>query len=296
MVFSIFNKFLNLEKIIDAKVENKIADTVKNQLAENITLNTGNSKQFVLITQNIKNIVGYDLQEDAAIGLQNGNKHQQLFAQDLQKLLNNNNISLENIKEKTQAPEFILAMTDAAKASYIESNEEKRQTLANLVYKKITVNDDFESLVLSQAIKVIGTLSEEQLKCLALIFLLHSKYIINNIKVDDLNDFSGKYITPLIDIHEESWELIGMGMYSSGCATTFTWALVASNFFPKIDNNNNENYPADDLLRSKIDNYETLRKLFQIRAFGHACLTPVGKYIAHSYLYTKTGLIIDWKK
>lgn len=289
-MFSFFKNLFHTDKLVEVNSEVKVADEVNTQL----TINK-DTQQNTLININVGTLVGYNYNEDILLGLENANKNSKLLGEEVKKLLNSNNISLEDVKGKIQNPEFLLAITEVAKASYIESNEEKRQTLANLVYKKITSNENFESIILSQAIKVIGTLSEEQLKCLALIFLLRSQYIINNIKVEELNDFFEKYIMPLININEELLSIVGMGIYSSGCAITFTWGSSAADFFPKIEYDNPTNYPADDLLRSKINNYETLREMWQISAIQAAHLTPVGKCIAHSYLYAKTGIIIDWK-
>lgn len=292
MVFSIFNKLFNIEKIIDAKVENKIADTVKNQIAEQFTVNTDNSKQLVLINQNTTNLVGYDFQQALAIGLQNGNKNSQLLGQELQQKLQSNKISQEVIETRLQDPDFLVSITDASKAGYTESNIEKRKILADLLFNKITNHSDLENLILSQSIKAITSLTEEHLKCLSIILILRSEYIKKSLKDDELNDFFNKFILPLTDLNSNKVGSIGMGLYTAGCATTFSFGSRAYGFFPHDEQNYDEKFQTE-LIKSKINKFDELIKIWTPSSINCAQLTAIGNCIGQKYLELKTGLVID---
>lgn len=292
MVFSVFKNLINIDKLIEAKV----ADTVKNQVAEQLTVNTDNSKQLVLINQNINNLVGADFQHALAIGLQNGNQNLQLLSQEFQKISNANSLPQELIETKLQDPENIVAIIDASKASYTETNIEKRKILADLLFNKINTEDDFENLVLSQAIKTMTSLTEEHLKLISLIFLLYSGYILKFVLDDELNNFFNKFILPLINIDTNKVELIGMGLYTAGCATAFSWGSKAFQFFPRKENQSYDEKRLTEAIKSKIDKYDELAKIWEPSPIQAAHLTAVGKCIGQKYLELKTGIVIDWEK
>lgn len=258
MLFNIFGSLFKGELKNNINTEFKAADEINNNL---MTYNDKSSKIYNALTINIANLVGCTPEQSISDGLLIGNNNQQLLGLDVQNLLKVNNISQETVDKQLRNPELLVAITDASKIGYKESNINKRKILADLIYNKIAVNDEFESLILSQSIKAIEFLTENQLKILALIFLLHSTYFkkLQFTNWNELNIYFNETIIHLIDINLDSAKNECMNLFTSGCLITFTFGTSADSFFNPII----ANFIKKPLERDKIDSLNLSQIVFQ---------------------------------
>lgn len=210
---------INAKTDINAKAQ--LANSVHNQLG-------GTTNYENKYTINILNNINLDNSVKTAIA--GANQNSLITDQLLQKLLNNKNIPTEQIQKELENPEKCITIANANRIACLINNLSLQQSLAQLICKKLIAQDDFESLNLTQAIKAMEYLTENQLKILSLFYLLQSDFF-NNLNVaswQELQNIFQKIIHPLIDINSKHLRLEYENLFANGCLTTCLLNLFKS--------------------------------------------------------------------
>ncbi|MCH7492026.1 hypothetical protein IID19_00330, partial [Patescibacteria group bacterium] len=157
---------------------------------------------------------------------------------------------------------------EAGKLSGLEKSKEKRGYLAKLVIERIKNQgqEDLKNVIFSDAIKITGSLTLNQLKIIALIYNLTQTKYTKIRSLDDFKDYITKYINPLLSFKGTNAEFThlvscGVAMYNQ----FGQWSLIElfkksySFFFLKPFNKNEvEKYLANpsikEIIKQKSEN------------------------------------------
>ena len=248
----------NINAKADIKAEAKIADNINNHTQIGGTTNN-NDYSSVQIFNKIDVIQNYNFQANIQQAINTANENQLKTAEAIKVVAQKENITPEQLMKKISNPENCVAMLEANRLACLIDNEMNRQTLAGLICRKITSNDDFESLIYSKAIKVMEYLTENQLKILSLLNLVQSDFM-NEIKVANWQEFReiyNQYFLPLTDIDSKHLKLEYDNLFANGCLST---SLM--NFFPRrqfftpiIRNFISEIIPKEKVEEIKLEDY-----------------------------------------
>lgn len=222
---------LNLNAKADIKAEAKVADNIINH--NQLGGTTNNNYSSVQIFNKIDVIQNYSFENLIQQAITSANENQLKIAEAVRAIAQRENITLEQLMDKISNPENCVAMLEANKLACLVDNEMNRQTLASLICKKITTNDNFESLIYSRAIKVMEYLTENQLKILSLLNLVQSDFM-NEIKVINWQEFSNMYkqnFFPLTDINSNHLKSEYYNLFANGCLSTSLMNIFPRRYF-----------------------------------------------------------------
>lgn len=218
----------NINARADFKAEAKFAENINNNAQFGGTSN--NDYSSVQIFNKINVIQNCSFQTSIQQAISTANENQSKTAEAIKVVAQKENITPEQLMNKISNPENCIAILEANRLACLIDNEMNRQTLAGLICKKISTNDDFESLIYSKAIKVMEYLTENQLKILSLLNLVQSGFMAE-IKAKNWQEFKeiyNKYFLPLTDIRSNHLKSEYDNLFANGCLST---SLM--NFFPR---------------------------------------------------------------
>lgn len=279
---------------ISTKAEIKASDNMHNQFGGTTTYNNNDNSQQILQQNFIINVLpGTNVDEAIKKALSYGNKNAKEVGIEVEKLLAENNISEEKVKERLSNPEVLSTIAKANEVAYTTNDDENKKTLSDLIYSKIVATDDEYSNALSQAIALMKNLTNNHLKIVAFIYLLQSKYLKYNTNTKNFIEFYDKYVANLINIPNKKLSDLGSAVLGNGLAVayTFGWNVVSflpKNFYDALDGRYIDNID----IKSKIS---TLDATCNHLGISSSFLTPVGKCIGYSYLKDILGLDVIYE-
>lgn len=278
---------INNEINTEIKGELKVSDNIHNQIGGNTTYNNDNSQQ--ILQQNFVIALLPNMNVDEAIkkALAVGNENANLVGIDVQKLLTDNNISQEQINEKLSNPEMLYTIAKANEIAYKTTDTDKRKILSDLVFKKIREDIDSEdSNILSLAIQEMDILNINHIKALAFLHIMKSNFL-KNYTVDALKEFDKIIIVNLLDFKKSNAKNVGKFLSSTRTISDAHLGWGINSYLPQImESINNDTQAISKDFIHLSQNWEEL-------GFTGTYITPVGKYIAKSYLFNNFGLLVE---
>lgn len=278
-------------------VNAKVADEVNLNNHLGCTNNNFDNSRTHIAQQNFNNTVLLSINYPEAINkaLSIGNQNAASVGNDLQKLLEANHISKDFIQEKLYDPEIVATLAEANKIAYKTNNCDKRKILSDLIYKKITSNEDEVSNTLSLCIRAMENLTRDHLKAIAFLYLFHSNYVKNKVPYREFKNFHNKYIAPLIDFPTNKISAIGITIISNGAAVTYTFGTVLHSYISSafFENGNNFRRDVNPDIRVLISH---LSFIWNELGTSSASLTPLGECLGKIYLDNILGLNIEIDK
>lgn len=282
---------MNNEANVD--INTKFADNIENKTQVACTNNVDNSKKEILV-QNFNStiLLNFNNQDSINKALGIGNNNAQIVGKKIQDLIELNNISQENINEKLTNPEILMSIAEGNRIAYKTSDINKRKILADLIFQKITSEDDELSNTLSLSIKTMENLTNNHLKTIAFLYLIHSNYIKNNISYDEFKNFYYDYIVKLIDFPVKDAAGIGRTIIANGAAVTYTFGWDIFGHLPERLSKKNGQYGSD--VNPDIRGItENLSHFWNSLGTTSAVLTPLGECLGKMYLFNILGLSVE---
>lgn len=272
----------------DIKGELKAADTIHTQIGGTTTYNNDSSKQVIQQNFAITILPGMNVDKSIKQALVLGNENAKLVGADIQKLLKDNNISPEQVIEKLSNPEMIHTIAKANEIAYKTSDIDKRKTLSDLIYKKITTDiDSEESNLLSLAIQEMDILTINHIKALSFLYIIKSNYL-KNYSENELITFYEQILSVLFEFKNSNAKIVGRFLASTRTLSAAHIGWNITSYLPQI------------LTKNSTSHKETVRNEFIIwntmwndLGFMGAYITPIGEYIAKTYLFNNFGLLIE---
>lgn len=214
------------------------------------------------------------------------------MGENIQDLFKLNNIPQESINEKLTNPEILMSLAEGNKIAYKTSDIDKRKILANLIFQKITSEDDELSNTLSLSIKAMENLTNNHLKTIAFLYLINSNYIKNKISYDEFKNFYNDYILKLIDIPIKDAAGIGRTIIANGAAVTYTFGWDIFGHLPEGLSKKSGQYNRDvnPDIRGIV---ESLSHFWNSLGTSSAVLTPLGECLGKMYLFNVLGLNVE---
>lgn len=281
--------------LINAKtnVEGKLADKFDTNIKfGGTTNNVDNSSIINNVSINI--LPSYDYKEDIISALSYANNNVLEIKKLLERLLSANNVSPSAINDKLQNPEVLLAVAEAQKIGYTTNDIVKKETLANLIYKKITTDEDLASHTLTSAIKSLEVFTTTHLEVIAFLYLFCSGYVKKNVTTQSFNDFYNKYIVKLINFQNlQMWNL-GKTIIANGAAVIYPLSCDIFNYLPSGLAKKNGKYSEEISieLRAIIEN---LSYIWSELGTSSVSLTELGQCLGKQYLETILKLQVDYE-
>lgn len=277
----------NIKANAEFNTDLKAADNIHTQFGGTTTYNNDNSNQ--VLQQNFIIAVLPNINVDDAIkkALTVGNKNANLVGIDVQKFLTDNNISQEQVNEKLANPEMLYTLAKANEIAYKTSDTDKRKILSDLIFQKIKEDSDSDdSNILSLAIQEMDILNINHIKALAFLHIMKSNFL-KNYTVDALKEFDKTIIVNLLDFKKSNARNVGKFLSSTRTISDAHLGWGINSYLPQIMKsiNNNTQTISEDFIHLS-QNWEEL-------GFTGTYITPVGKYIAKSYLFYNFGLLVE---
>lgn len=282
---------MNNEANVD--INTKFADNIENKTQIACTNNVDNSKKEILV-QNFYSVImsNFNNQDSINKALGIGNNNAQIVGKKIQDLIELNNISQENINEKLANPEILMSLAEGNRIAYKTSDTNKRKILADLIFQKITSEDDELSNTLSLGIKTMENLTNNHLKTIAFLYLIHSNYIKNKISYDEFKNFYYDYIVKLIDFPIKDAAGIGRTIIANGAAVTYTFGWDIFGHLPERLSKKSGQYGSD--VNPDIRGItENLSHFWNSLGTTSAVLTPLGECLGKMYLFNILGLSVE---
>lgn len=282
---------MNNEANVD--INTKFADSIENKTQVACTNNVDNSKKEIFV-QNVNQtiLLSFNNQDSINKALSVGNNNARLVGENIQDLFKLNNIPQESINEKLTNPEILMSLAEGNKIAYKTSDIDKRKILANLIFQKITSEDDELSNTLSLSIKAMENLTNNHLKTIAFLYLINSNYIKNKISYDEFKNFYNDYILKLIDIPIKDAAGIGRTIIANGAAVTYTFGWDIFGHLPEGLSKKSGQYNRDvnPDIRGIV---ESLSHFWNSLGTSSAVLTPLGECLGKMYLFNVLGLNVE---
>ena len=277
----------NIKANAEFNTDLKAADNMHTQFGGTTTYNNDNSNQ--VLQQNFIIAVLPNINVDDAIkkALTVGNKNANLVGIDVQKFLTDNNISQEQVNEKLANPEMLYTLAKANEIAYKTSDTDKRKILSDLIFQKIKEDSDSDdSNILSLAIQEMDILNINHIKALAFLHIMKSNFL-KNYTIDALKEFDKTIIVNLLDFKKSNARNVGKFLSSTRTISDAHLGWGINSYLPQIMKsiNNNTQTISEDFIHLS-QNWEEL-------GFTGTYITPVGKYIAKSYLFYNFGLLVE---
>ena len=278
--------FVNVNAKADVKGEIKAADTMHTHFGGTTNYND-NSKSILQQNFSINILPNLNLSQAIVNALLCGNENAKLASEELSKLFANNNISEEKIQEHLSSPQNLATLATANEVIYKTSDSEKRHILTNLIYKKITSDDDVEEAnILSLAIKEMDILTNNHIKALGFLYLIKSGYL-KNFSLDKLIEFKTNVLDNIINFKNYNPRTIGEFLSSTRTIADAHLGWGISRYLPQILVSDGKNGKVID------EQFLSLSKLWDDLGFTGSYITPVGKCITRIYLFEKFNICID---
>lgn len=280
---------INAKAELNTEIKNelKAADNMHNQFGGTTTYNNDNSNQ--VLQQNFIIAVLPNINVDDAIkkALTAGNENANLVGIDVQKLLTDNNISQDQVNEKLSNPEMIYTLAKANEIAYKTSDTDKRKILSDLIFQKIKEDSDSDdSNILSLAIQEMDILNINHIKALAFLHIMKSNFL-KNYTVDALKEFDKTIIVNLLDFKKSNAKNVGKFLSSTRTISDAHLGWGINSYLPQIMKSINNN------IRTISEDFIHLSQTWEELGFTGTYITPVGKYIAKSYLFYNFGLLVE---
>lgn len=275
----------NIGNLFKLEMNNKIADKMQdNKLIE---LNQDNSQ---VMNKNYQIAIFQHIDCNGVIieSLSKGNENAQLLNTDIQKLLSDNEVSEKEIKQKLSNPEVLYTIAKANEIAYKTSDIDKRKILSDLIYKKMTTTiDSEESNVLSLAIQEMDILTINHIKALSFLYIIKSNYL-KNYSENELITFYEQILSVLFEFKNSNAKIVGGFLASTRTLSAAHIGWNITSYLPQI------------LTKNSTSHKETVRNEFIIwntmwndLGFMGAYITPIGEYIAKTYLFNNFGLLVE---
>lgn len=256
-MFSIFKNLFNI------KAENtfKVADDIKNQVAENINVNSAqnqlNQYNFGISYSEVREI----------IAVENNLANQRLIEKIEPRLLPEDKEKIKNDYD------FLHTYNDAVKISAKKQNKEIDDILSELIIDRINSNNEIEKIVSNEAIKTIEKLTNNQLKIITLAFLIR---YVNHARIIDNKSFDSvitEKISPFIDFEEKITDFEHIEYTNCGhiSAIRVDFEQILTNNYQSLDINN----LSEQIL--------FVKKTWSTSTINRLKLTSVGLLIAIKY-------------
>lgn len=284
----------NIGNLLKFEMNNKFADNQENKLIEyNKTENTNTviQQQF-----NIAILNNINVEESVIKALSQGNENANLVGIDVQKFLSDNNIPQDRVSNNLANPEVLSTIAKANEIAYTTNDIEKRKILSNLIFKKVSAEDEEDSIILSQAIITMRNFTKKHLKLNALFYLFRSGYLKEFSSAQEFINFYNKYLIQLTDIPHDKLRDIGTAIIGNGCAVTYTFGSGLTGFFDKqlaeyiAKLSTKENISDEEENQKTI--IEILNKIWNQTGLTSAFPTSIGKCLGKTYLHDILGLDI----
>lgn len=277
----------NIGNLFQFKMNNKLAETMQDNKLVEANYNDNSQK---IIQQNYVIAIMHDINIDDAIksALAIGNENARLVGLDVEKSLSDNAISETEIKQKLSNPEVLYTIANANEIAYKASDVDKRKILSNLIYKKITTDvENEDSIILSIAITEMELLSINHIKALSFLYLIKSDYL-KNFSLKNLLDFQNKILLKLLDFKNSNTKNIGKFLESTRTVTTAGVGWNITSYIPQILTDTQ-----DKKGKTVNNDFAILSKMWTDLGFIGTHITPVGKYIAQTYLFNQFGILVE---
>jgi len=217
-----------------AKEKNKIMKFLKIEQSE-IKNNTFYQAEKIFVKQtglsiaDVKDIAISTFEDNfpklQALAKVEAKKNVQLFFNELEKKIASQ-LNVEEIN-KFQDPDIQHALYEAIKSNARIGSEGLRRNLSALIVERIkNDNQDLKRIVYNEAISTIGKLTGDQLKILALCFLLRYTYYTGILSWDVFNYYISKKIKPFTDFKNTTAEFQHLEYAGCGSIGIGSWDFI----------------------------------------------------------------------
>lgn len=229
-------------------------DIVKKIIADQITqmnVNTGSGNQNITQTGSITQIIGISSLADAEkliellfqqnfpklkeesqkIARNSAEKFCQTFLSRLKSELNPEDI------QKVSDPDFQFVLNSSVIQAGRKDEQELRENLAYLLVERIkNSNDNLRSIVYNEAIETIGKLTQDELKIIALTFLLRYTKFTEVENLQDLNNLLARVTSPFLNFKNTNAEFQHIEYTGCGSIGFGSWNYLDSivNSYPEL--------------------------------------------------------------
>ena len=197
------------------------------------------------------------------------------------------------LKRVIDSPDFQYISKKAAISASRSSSESLHKTLSSLIVQRVNVdNEDLKRVVYNEAISTVEKLTIDQLKILAISFLLTRTRRQNLKTLGEFRTYLEQVIGPFIDFKGTVAEF--EHLVYSGCASIVS--ILSTNLSEVLKGNYPEVFQSTGIPESLLAESEVAAKLFtswkdtQIRSVE---LTSVGIVIASTFIGQVTGARMD---
>ena len=180
---------------------------------------------------------------------------------------------------------MLYTLAKANEIAYKTSDTDKRKILSDLIFKKITEDiDSDDSNILSLAIQEMDILNINHINALAFLHIIKSNFL-RTYSTEALKEFSDRFLVKLLDFKNSNTKNIGNFLYSTRTISEYHLGLGICSYLPQILTGKGSMVIREDFV--------FLSKNWNELGYTGAYITPVGKYIAKTYLFNKFGLMIN---
>lgn len=198
-----------------------------------------------------------------------------------------------DLKKIIDSPDFQYISKKASISASRSSSESLHRTLSSLIVQRVNVDsEDLKRVVYNEAISTVEKLTIDQLKILAIAFLLTRTRRQNLKTLDEFRNYLEQSVGPFIDFKGTAAEF--EHLVYSGCASIVS--ILSTNLLEVLKGNYPEVFQSTDIPESLLAESEVATKLFtswkdtQIR---NVELTSVGIVIASTFIGQVTGAKMD---
>lgn len=270
--------------LVNTNVDAKVAENIQNNA--NIGCIQDNSTKIIEPNFHIHVMHSINCNDSIKNALALGNEYAKMVGESVATLLSNNGISETQIQEKLSNPEILKAISKANEIAYVTNDTEKRKILSDLIYNKLTVDDNESSNILTLAIREIDILTINHIKALSFLFIIKSNYL-KNYSVEELKAFQNKYLIKILDFGNSNVKNIGNFLSSTRTISDAHIGHGIASYLPQILTNKDENVKTID------KEFEQLSNIWNILGFTGSYITPIGECIAQRYLFDTYSLFVE---
>ena len=277
-----------ISNMFKAGSNNKFADTIKdNKLVE---INNDNSSKLLQQYFYVGVLPNINVDDAIKHSFAVGNENAKLVGVDVEKLLTSNNFSNESVRAKLANPEILYTIAKANEIAYKNSDIDKRKMLSDLIFQKIKENVDSESsIILSLAIQEMDILNINHIKALAFLYIIKSNYL-KEYTTDDLKDFTNRVFVKLLDFKNSNAKNVGKFLSSTRTISDAHLGWGIDSYLPQIL------IPSNDKTKIIDKEFIYISQIWENLGYTGVYITPVGKYIAKTYLFNSYGITIEDKE
>lgn len=285
---SIFRFFENFDvSLLRVKICDKLV--LHSQIGQKIQNNRTN-----LIEQNFyAPIIGnINIAPSVIEALNSGNKNAIDVQSGVDEALQKGIITVDKILSVLKRPKYLATLADANKIVYSTSDIDMKKVLSKLVVELISSDVDDDTQAISLAIKMMESLTINQIKAIAFLKLVRSNYLKEKISYSEFKGFYNNILSKLIDFPEKLRSGISTSIFACGAVVSRGYAGEIYPYLCKGLQKEN------GMFHNKVNPEERvmvehLNVVYSYLAFGNALLTPQGHLIGEIYLKDILGLKFD---